>query len=80
MLQVRPSADAIYPSTLEPWSEFLTGASGRAPDTAWDPLAEWVEQSHQRGLELHAWFNPYRARHGSAATPLAAVRRRSCLR
>jgi len=72
VLQVRPSADAIYPSTLEPWSEFLTGASGRAPDTAWDPLAEWVEQSHQRGLELHAWFNPYRARHGSAATPLAA--------
>ena len=71
-LQVRPAADAIYPSTLEPWSEFLTGASGRAPDTPWDPLAEWVEQSHRRGLELHAWFNPYRARHSSAATPLAA--------
>ena len=72
VLQVRPAADAIYPSTLEPWSEFLTGASGRAPDTPWDPLAEWVEQSHRRGLELHAWFNPYRARHSSAATALAA--------
>jgi uncharacterized lipoprotein YddW (UPF0748 family) len=72
VLQVRPAADAIYPSTLEPWSEFLTGASGRAPDTPWDPLAEWVEQAHRRGLELHAWFNPYRARPSSATTPLAA--------
>jgi uncharacterized lipoprotein YddW (UPF0748 family) len=72
VLQVRPAADAIYPSALEPWSEFLTGASGRAPDTPWDPLAEWVEQAHRRGLELHAWFNPYRARHSSATTPLAA--------
>lgn len=72
VLQVRPAADAIYPSTLEPWSEYLTGANGRAPDTPWDPLAEWVEQAHRRGLELHAWFNPYRARHTSATTPLAA--------
>ncbi len=72
VLQVRPAADAIYPSALEPWSEYLTGASGRPPDTPWDPLAEWVEQSHRRGLELHAWFNPYRARHTSAASPLAA--------
>jgi uncharacterized lipoprotein YddW (UPF0748 family) len=71
VLQVRPAADAIYPSPLEPWSEFLTGASGRAPDLPWDPLAEWVEQAHRRGLELHAWFNPYRARHSSATTPLA---------
>ena len=72
VLQVRPAADALYPSALEPWSEYLTGASGRPPDTPWDPLAEWVEQSHRRGLELHAWFNPYRARHTSATTPLAA--------
>jgi uncharacterized lipoprotein YddW (UPF0748 family) len=49
-----------------------TGANGRPPDTPWDPLAEWVEQAHRRGLELHAWFNPYRARHSSATTPLAA--------
>ncbi len=72
ILQVRPAADALYPSALEPWSEYLTGASGRPPDTPWDPLAEWVEQSHRRGLELHAWFNPYRARHTSATTALAA--------
>jgi uncharacterized lipoprotein YddW (UPF0748 family) len=71
VLQVRPAADAIYPSALEPWSEYLTGASGRAPDIPWDPLAEWVEQAHRRGLELHAWFNPYRARHSTATTPLA---------
>lgn len=70
VLQVRPAADAIYPSALEPWSEFLTGACGRAPDTAWDPLAEWVEQAHRRGIELHAWFNPYRARHPSATSAL----------
>ena len=72
VLQVRPAADALYPSALEPWSEYLTGANGRPPDTPWDPLAEWVEQGHRRGLELHAWFNPYRARHSSATTPLAA--------
>ena len=72
VLQVRPAADALYPSALEPWSEYLTGANGRPPDTPWDPLAEWVEQAHRRGLELHAWFNPYRARHTSATTPLAA--------
>ena len=73
VLQVRPAADAIYPSTLEPWSEYLTGASGRAPDEAWDPLAEWVDGAHARGLELHAWFNPYRARHPSAQTAPAAT-------
>ncbi|GJI89137.1 glycoside hydrolase family 10 protein [Duganella hordei] len=71
VLQVRPSADAIYPSELEPWSEFLTGQQGRAPATAWDPLQFWIEQAHARGLELHAWFNPYRARHATAKSPLA---------
>jgi uncharacterized lipoprotein YddW (UPF0748 family) len=74
VLQVRPAGDALYPSTLEPWSEVLSGAQGKAPwlanETAWDPLAFWVEQAHQRGLELHAWFNPYRARHSSAKSPL----------
>jgi uncharacterized lipoprotein YddW (UPF0748 family) len=76
ILQVRPAADAIYPSALEPWTEFLSGEQGKAPVTAnearWDPLAFWVEQAHQRGLELHAWINPYRARHSSAKSPLAA--------
>ncbi|MFS2005598.1 glycoside hydrolase family 10 protein [Duganella sp. CT11-25] len=71
VLQVRPSADAMYPSELEPWSEFLTGQQGRAPSPAWDPLQFWVEQAHARGLELHAWFNPYRARHATAKSPLA---------
>ena len=72
VLQVRPSADALYPSELEPWSEYLTGASGVAPQPPWDPLAEWIAGCRERGLELHAWFNPYRARHPSASAPLAA--------
>ncbi len=64
ILQVRPSADAIYPSTIEPWSEFLTGTQGVAPeDSDFDPLAYWVAQSHRAGLQLHAWFNPFRAWH-----------------
>ena len=71
ILQIRPTADALYPSELEPWSEYLTGAQGRAPDPMWDPLAFWVEGAHRRGLELHAWFNPYRARHPSARGALA---------
>ena len=71
VLQVRPSADAIYPSELEPWSEFLTGQQGRAPKGGYDPLRFWIEQAHARGLELHAWFNPYRARHATAKSPLA---------
>lgn len=66
VLQVRPSADAIYPSQLEPWTEYLTGQQGKAPSPMYDPLAFWIEQAHARGLELHAWFNPYRARHATA--------------
>src|SRR4051812_5322670 len=61
IFQVRPGADALYASPYEPWSQFLTGRQGRAPEPPWDPLAFAVEQSHKRGLELHAWFNPYRA-------------------
>ena len=72
VLQVRPSADAIYPSKLEPWSEYLTGAQGVAPQPLYDPLAFWVAQAHARGLQLHAWFNPYRARHSGARSPIAA--------
>ncbi len=73
ILQVRPSADAIYPSTLEPWSEFLTGEQGKPPSPPYDPLAVWVDEAHKRGIELHAWFNPYRARHTAAKSPLAAT-------
>jgi uncharacterized lipoprotein YddW (UPF0748 family) len=63
IFQVRPAADALYKSSLEPWSVYLTGRNGRAPSPEWDPLAFAVAESHRRGLELHAWFNPYRARY-----------------
>ena len=66
VLQVRPAADAIYPSKLEPWTEYLSGTQGQAPQPAYDPLQFWVTEAHARGLELHAWFNPYRARHSGA--------------
>jgi uncharacterized lipoprotein YddW (UPF0748 family) len=72
VLQVRPATDAIYPSRLEPWSEYLTGAQGEAPQPMYDPLAMWLREAHRRGLELHAWFNPYRAWHPSAKSPPAA--------
>jgi uncharacterized lipoprotein YddW (UPF0748 family) len=66
LLQVRPAADALYPSPYEPWSAYLTGVEGRAPEPYYDPLAFAVKEAHARGLELHAWFNPYRAKHPSA--------------
>jgi uncharacterized lipoprotein YddW (UPF0748 family) len=62
VLQVRTSCDAFYPSKLEPWSEYLTGKQGKAPEPYYDPLQMWVDEAHRRGIELHAWFNPYRAR------------------
>ncbi|MFD6418811.1 glycoside hydrolase family 10 protein [Streptomyces sp. NPDC060194] len=58
VLQVRPTADAFWPSSYEPWSEYLTGVQGQDP--GWDPLGTAVEEAHKRGLELHGWFNPYR--------------------
>ncbi len=57
--QVRPASDALYRSSLEPWSQWLTGTAGKDP--GWDPLPFLVEEAHRRGLEFHAWFNPYRA-------------------
>jgi uncharacterized lipoprotein YddW (UPF0748 family) len=71
LFQVRPGCDALYESSLEPWSEFLTGTMGRAPFPRYDPLKLAVAEAHARGLELHAWFNPYRARHKSAASPVS---------
>ncbi|MDB6026210.1 MAG: hypothetical protein JWM68_2433 [Verrucomicrobiales bacterium] len=62
VLQVRTECDAFYASPYEPWSAFLTGKMGEAPKPFYDPLAFAVEQAHQRGLELHAWINPFRAR------------------
>ena len=60
ILQVRPSADAFYQSELEPWSQYLTGTQGKAPKPFYDPLKFWIEECHNRGMELHAWLNPYR--------------------
>ena len=71
ILQVRPEADALYRSPFEPWSRFLTGQQGKAPDPAWDPLEFAVREAHRRGIELHAWFNPYRASDNRNA-PMAA--------
>ncbi|MGP3949103.1 glycoside hydrolase family 10 protein [Streptomyces sp. 7N604] len=58
IFQVRPTADALWPSPYEPWSQYLTGEQGKDP--GWDPLGFAVREAHRRGLELHAWFNPYR--------------------
>lgn len=63
IFQARPSADAMYPSELEPWSYFLTGEIGKAPSPLYDPLKFWIDESHKRGMELHVWLNPYRAHH-----------------
>lgn len=63
IFQVRPQADALYDSELEPWSYFLTGQQGKAPVPYYDPLKFWIEAAHNRGLELHVWLNPYRAYH-----------------
>ena len=61
VLQVRPNCDAVYASALEPWSAWLTGRQGQPPEPRWDPLEFAVVEAHRRGLELHAWVNPYRA-------------------
>lgn len=59
-LQVRPASDAFYKSSYYPWSEYLTGSQGLAPDGGFDPLEFWVSEAHKRGIQLHAWINPYR--------------------
>ncbi len=61
IVQVRPSSDAFYSSDLEPWSRYLTGESGLPPNPYYDPLTFMIDEAHDRGLEFHAWFNPYRA-------------------
>jgi uncharacterized lipoprotein YddW (UPF0748 family) len=71
VLQVRPSCDAIYNSKLEPWTEFLTGTMGQAPEPYYDPLEFAVAEAHKRGIELHAWFNPYRTRSTGNTKPAA---------
>lgn len=69
IVQVRAAGDALYPSSLEPWSRVLTGTQGGDP--GWDPLDAWIREAHQRGLELHAWFNPFRAGNVSDSARLA---------
>ncbi|WP_433888283.1 glycoside hydrolase family 10 protein [Streptomyces sp. CA-111067] len=71
MFQVRPTADAFWPSPYEPWSAYLTGTQGRDP--GWDPLGTAVREAHRRGLELHAWFNPYRIANSADPSQLAAT-------
>lgn len=61
LFQVRTEADALYASTIEPWSYYLTGTEGQAPNPFWDPLEFAIREAHKRGMELHAWLNPYRA-------------------
>ncbi len=61
VVQIRPSCDAFYPSSIEPWSEWLTGSQGTPPNPYYDPLEFIISETHKRGIEFHAWFNPYRA-------------------
>ncbi|MFJ3703711.1 MULTISPECIES: family 10 glycosylhydrolase [unclassified Streptomyces] len=70
VLQVRPSADALWPSSYEPWAQCLTGVQGKDP--GWDPLGTAVAEAHARGLELHAWFNPYRVANHTDPSRLVA--------
>ncbi|MCU0387083.1 MAG: family 10 glycosylhydrolase [Chitinophagaceae bacterium] len=63
IFQVRPQCDALYKSELEPWSYYLTGTQGKAPEPFYDPLEFWIDAAHERGIELHVWLNPYRAHH-----------------
>jgi len=78
IFQVRPHGDAMYKSDIEPWSYYLTGEEGKAPDPYYDPLEFWITEAHARGIELHAWLNPYRAHHPAAGevTDASIVRKR----
>lgn len=69
-VQVRPSADSIYPSKLVPWTSYLTGTAGKDP--GYDPLQFTIEETHRRGMQFHAWFNPFRASTGGDASKLPA--------
>ncbi len=78
ILQVRPQADALYESSYEPWSYYLTGQQGKAPEPYYDPLNFWIKESHKRGIKLHAWINPYRAHHvvGGEVSEHSVVKKR----
>lgn len=70
IFQLRPCSDAFYNSSFEPWSRYLTGIPGRAPANGFDPLTFWIDEAHKRGMELHAWINPYRLAQ-NASDPIA---------
>ncbi len=78
IFQVRPQCDALYKSDLEPWSYYLTGEQGKAPEPFYDPLEFWIDEAHKRGIELHAWLNPYRAHHvvGGEITDVSIIKKR----
>ncbi len=73
IVQVRPVTDAFYPSQYEPWSEFLTGIQGRPPVPYYDPLEFMIAETHKRGMEFHAWMNPYRAVFNIGRSSIAAT-------
>ncbi len=72
ILQVRAQCDAFYQSSIEPWSYWLTGVQGQAPNPFYDPLQFAVQEAHKRGMELHAWFAPYRAYTTTTSWPRAS--------
>lgn len=72
VVQIRPATDAFYPSQYEPWSEWLTGKQGKAPSPYYDPLQFMIEETHKRGMEFHAWCNPYRAEFSIGKSSIAA--------
>lgn len=73
IFHVRPNTDAIYQSDIEPWSDYLTGELGKPPEPFYDPLTFAIEEAHKRGIELHAWLNPYRSRH-PLTIPISSTR------
>ncbi len=77
IVQIRPASDAFYPSQYEPWSEYLNGSQGLAPNPYYDPLQFMIDETHKRGMEFHAWLNPYRAVfniHTSSVSPTHITR------
>lgn len=72
MFQIRPECDALYKSNIEPWSYYVTGEQGKAPYPFYDPLEFAIQEAHKRGIELHAWFNPYRAERSAGSYPLSS--------
>lgn len=73
IVQVRPCGDALYNSAYEPWSEYLTGTQGVAPNPYYDPMQFMIEETHKRGMEFHAWLNPYRAVFKNTESSIAAT-------